>query len=181
MMLGAVLMLLVPQQGESVVGQGLRYLARHQVGDCWGRRPGSCTCPAEPALPDPPAEDAAQSRIDVLIAALDDDDLQRRGQALRNLVALGNRAVPRLQESTEKGTPEVQGRARAALQEIGAAGTSDDIEATAMALLAFLGAGFSPGSKDVYDGIAFGGVVKRGVQWLIDRQAEDGSFRGAGI
>jgi hypothetical protein len=181
MMLAAVLMLLVPQQGESVVGQGLRYLARHQVQDCWGRRPGWCTCPAEPARPEPPDDDAVQARVGALIADLDDDDFLRRDQALRNLVAIGSRAVPRLREFTEKGTPEVQWRARAALRDIGAAGTSEDLEATAMALMAFLGAGYSHLSKDVYDDIPFGTVVKRGVQWLIDRQAEDGSFKGAGI
>jgi hypothetical protein len=181
MMLGAVLLLLVPQQGESVVGQGLRYLARHQVGDCWGRRPGWCTCPAEPVRPEPPDDAAVQARVAALIAELDDDDFQRRDQALRNLVAIGNRAVARLRESSEKGTPEVQWRARAALRDIGAAGTSEDLESTAMALLAFLGAGYSHLSKDVYDDIPFGSVVKRGIQWLVDRQAEDGSFMGAGI
>jgi len=180
-MLAAALMLLAPQQqGEDLVTLGLRYLSRHQSRGAWGHRPGSCTCPAEPVSPAPAADVAVLSRIEELIAELDDDNFQRREQALQNLVAVGTPAVRRLTESVEKGTPEVRWRARAALRAIGAAGTSEDVETTAMALLAFLGAGFSHLSRDEYDGIAFGRVVKDGLRWLVDRQAENGSFEGVG-
>jgi hypothetical protein len=116
-----------------------------------------------------------------LIAALDDDDFQQREQALQALVAVGTAAILRLRVSADSGPPEVRWRAMAALKAIDAAGTSEDLETTAMALLAFLGAGYSHLSRDVYDGIAFGRVVKEGMEWLTDRQAEDGSFPGAGI
>ena len=48
---------------------------------------------------------------------------------------------------------------------------------TAMALLSLLGAGYSQLSKDEYDGLHFGQVVKKALLWLIQDQREDGSFR----
>lgn len=45
---------------------------------------------------------------------------------------------------------------------------------TALALLAFTGRGYSHLSKDTHDGIVFGDVVRKGLQWLMSKQAEDG-------
>ncbi len=49
---------------------------------------------------------------------------------------------------------------------------------TALALLAFLGAGYTHLSRDVYDGICFGTVVKKGIQWLMANQDSDGCVGG---
>ncbi len=45
---------------------------------------------------------------------------------------------------------------------------------TGLAVLAFLGAGYTHHSRDTYDGICFGHVVKKGVQWLMANQDKDG-------
>src|SRR6185503_2813711 len=136
MMLAAALMLLAPQQGEDLVTLGLRYLARHQSRGSWGQRTTSCNCPAEPARPEAPSDAAVQSRVADLIMGLDDDDFERREESLRGLVAIGTPAVPRLRESADRGTPEVRWLAKAVLRAIASAGTSEDVETTAMALLA---------------------------------------------
>jgi hypothetical protein len=43
-----------------------------------------------------------------------------------------------------------------------------------LALLAFLGAGYSHLSKDTYDGICFGDVVRKGLQWMMSHQDPEG-------
>ncbi len=48
-----------------------------------------------------------------------------------------------------------------------------------MALLAFMGAGYTQLARPCNDGYDFGKVVKEGVQWLLARQGADGSFDGA--
>jgi Ca-activated chloride channel family protein len=45
---------------------------------------------------------------------------------------------------------------------------------TGLALLAFLGAGYTHLSKDTYDGVNFGDVVKQGLQYLMKEQGPDG-------
>jgi hypothetical protein len=47
---------------------------------------------------------------------------------------------------------------------------------TGLAVLAFLGAGYSHLSKDCFEGLCFGDVVRRGVQWMIAHQDTDGSI-----
>lgn len=60
-----------------------------------------------------------------------------------------------------------------------APGANDcDIGVTGLALLAFLGAGYSNLSKDTYDGVCFGEVVKEGTQFLIRQQGGDGRIGG---
>jgi hypothetical protein len=49
---------------------------------------------------------------------------------------------------------------------------------TGLALLAFLGAGYTHLSKDTYDGICFGTVVKKGIQWLQANQDAEGCVGG---
>lgn len=55
---------------------------------------------------------------------------------------------------------------------------------TALALLPFLGAGYTPLSKDVYviDGgdWCFGAEIRKGLTWLIRDQRDDGTFRSIG-
>jgi len=52
----------------------------------------------------------------------------------------------------------------------------DDFDAgvTGLALLAFLGAGYSHLSKDTHDGICFGHVVRNGLQWMEKNQDPEG-------
>jgi hypothetical protein len=45
---------------------------------------------------------------------------------------------------------------------------------TGLCLLAFLGAGYTHLSKDTYDGISFGDVVKKGLQYLMSKQDGEG-------
>ena len=45
---------------------------------------------------------------------------------------------------------------------------------TGLAILAFLGAGYSHLSKDTYDGICFGDVVRKGLQWMMAHQDPEG-------
>lgn len=183
MKLAAALLLLIPapqRQGEDLVCLGLRYLARHRSpGGSWGQRLASCACPDEPERPRPAADPEVLPRVNALLAALDHDDFRERERAVQGLIDLGAPAVPRLRETAAKGSAEAQWRARVALRRISITDTADDVEATGMALVAFLGAGYSHLSREIYDGIAFGQVVKEGLQWLIGRMAEDGSFEGA--
>ncbi len=55
-----------------------------------------------------------------------------------------------------------------------------DSGVTGLAILAFLGAGYSHQSQEVYDGICFGEVVKKGLRWIVARQRTDGQI-GASI
>ena len=50
----------------------------------------------------------------------------------------------------------------------------NDTGVTGLAVLAFLGAGYTHLSRDVYDGLCFGDVVRNGIRWLIGRQDDDG-------
>jgi hypothetical protein len=49
-----------------------------------------------------------------------------------------------------------------------------DTGATALSILAFLGAGYSHLSRDTHEGICFGDVVRKGLQWTLARQDADG-------
>ncbi len=53
-----------------------------------------------------------------------------------------------------------------------------DVGVTSLSLLAFLGAGYTHLSKDTYDGICFGTVVKKGIQWLTQTQTPEGAITG---
>jgi hypothetical protein len=52
----------------------------------------------------------------------------------------------------------------------------DDFDSgvTGLSLLAFLGAGYSHLSKDTFEGICFGEVVRKGLQWLMSHQDPEG-------
>ncbi|MFH1226909.1 MAG: prenyltransferase/squalene oxidase repeat-containing protein [Planctomycetota bacterium] len=53
-----------------------------------------------------------------------------------------------------------------------------DIGVTGLALLAFTGAGYTSSSKDEYEGISFGGVVKKAANYLISIQDNQGVYGG---
>jgi hypothetical protein len=49
-----------------------------------------------------------------------------------------------------------------------------DAGVTGLSVLAFLGSGYSLASRDVYDGLCFGDVVHKGLEWMIARQDPEG-------
>jgi hypothetical protein len=53
-------------------------------------------------------------------------------------------------------------------------GEDYDAGVTGLSLLAFLGAGYSHLSRDVHDGICFGDVVRKGLQWMMSHQDPEG-------
>lgn len=64
------------------------------------------------------------------------------------------------------GSPRCEGKGR----------VEDDLRATSVALLAFLGAGYSQLSKDVYGEGSMGKTFADGLAWLLKQQKADGSF-----
>ena len=64
------------------------------------------------------------------------------------------------------GTPQCEGKGK----------TGSDLRATSLAILAFLGAGYSHLSKDNYDTKPIGETVQKAQQWMIAQQKADGSF-----
>jgi hypothetical protein len=53
-----------------------------------------------------------------------------------------------------------------------------DSGVTSLALLAFLGAGYTHQSHNTYEGICFGTIVKKGVQWMLANQDTEGCVGG---
>ncbi|MDI6787063.1 MAG: prenyltransferase/squalene oxidase repeat-containing protein, partial [Planctomycetota bacterium] len=53
-----------------------------------------------------------------------------------------------------------------------------NIGLTGLSMLAFTGAGYTPSSKDTYEGIRFGDVVRKASAYLISIQLSDGTFGG---
>lgn len=151
----------------------LRYLARHQRPDgSWGERPETCTCPEERKIV--PCDN---EKVEPLLLALGDEDPEKRETAQKELRALGESALPRLRAAADDPDPEVRGRCAALCRKFDlVAKGGSDAELTGLALLTFLGAGYSHLSKDVYDGICFGDVVKKELRWLVARQKEAGAF-----
>lgn len=52
--------------------------------------------------------------------------------------------------------------------------SGDDVAATGLAVLAFLGAGYGPSSREEWDGLSFGGAVANGLRWMAARQDGEG-------
>jgi hypothetical protein len=155
MILTALLLPLLacPQEEEAFAPANLRWLARHQSEDgSWGRYVENCTCPGL----------GAPTRADV-----------KRDPALEAIVALGDPAEPFLAEVVSTDV-EVKGRVADALRRLARARTSPEVSTTSLALLAFLGAGYSHLSKDTYQGICFGDVVKRALKYLMKQQDASG-------
>lgn len=157
----------------------LRYLAKHQVKDgSWGGRPAECACPEPPELPAPTAQAPADpQKTAALIRALGDDDPEKRDDAERDLRALDLAALPALREAAGHADPEVRGRCERLRNDIAIRiRGAGDPETTGLALLSFLGAGYSHLSKDGYDGFCYGDVVRKGLRWLAGRMDANGRF-----
>ncbi|HLF94900.1 MAG TPA: prenyltransferase/squalene oxidase repeat-containing protein [Planctomycetota bacterium] len=168
-------MALALQRAEpwDTVSEALRFLARHQRPDgSWGERPGTCTCPRDEARA---AADAAS--VTRLLRALDADDPIARDTAMQELRGFDETALPHLRAAVKDPDPEIAKVCAALCRRLELATKgAGDVELTALALLAFLGAGYSPLSKDVYDGVPIGPAAQKGLEWLAARQKGTGAF-----
>ena len=174
-----------PQVEEVVAPANLSWLARHQAEDgSWGRYVENCTCPGLGAPPkaDIKRDPAVEAKLKPLLEKLASDEPSEREAALEAIVAFGEPAEPFLADvfSTDV---EVKGRVADALRRLARARTAPEVSTTSLALLAFLGAGYSHLSKDTVKGICFGDVVRRAIKYLMKQQdaaGRIGSDRDAG-
>lgn len=153
----------------------LTYLARHQSEDgSWGAV--SCACPkSRPRRPERVNPDAAR-KADALVKRLESNDIEVREEAQRALETLGTDAIPALLDALDQDPDEeTKARCDAALRSIEDPDRSR-LETTALALLAFFGAGYSHRSKETHDDLCYGDVIKKGLIWLICRQGPDGAY-----
>jgi hypothetical protein len=189
-----LLLLCESRQAEGPVTHALRYLARHQSADgSWGHFEPSCTCGAQLPIETPlaiPIDPEFEARFNRLLDELGGDQVRIREEAQRRIQDLGWRAVPLLQKSLRHQEAEVALRSRRALEAIwikdpevrrltraGAPTPEPEFQvvATSLAVLCFLGAGYTHLSKDQwidYDGRVFdyGLVVRKASDWLRSRQ-----------
>ena len=153
---------------------GLRYLARHQAADgSWEVRPPWCTCPTDRRAGED-RKTVSPERIQSLVRDLSSDGVDARERAAFQLEELGDAAVPRLKAAKRSADPEVRLRASALLWQSTKARPWPAPPPTALAVLAFLGAGYSHLSKDTYDDRCFGDVIRNGLRWIIGKQDKDG-------
>ena len=156
---------------ESSVVKGLKFLARHQAEDgSWGARRSSCMCPrgtwASWKTPQfLKVDPVIREQVRVLMERLDHESIEERDQALNDLARIGIPAGPQLEAAAASGTDELSLRAGDALIRI--IGEPADLELTALAVLAIMGAGYAPNSRDAFSGICFGEVVRKGLLWIV--------------
>jgi hypothetical protein len=169
--------LLAAWDSQDTAPPELLLLARHQGADGgWGRRPSGCGCALTPKWPAGSEPDAAtKAAVERLIGRLAEEEVEIRMVAERELLRIGPPAVAQLRLGALGSDAETAARCRGILDRLG--GSSGlDAELTGLALLAFLGAGYTHLSRDEYEGICFGKVVRAGLEALQRRQGEDGSF-----
>lgn len=176
-LLATMALALQAQEKQDLVLPALRTLARHQREDgSWGEAPAACTCRRET-----PAGGRDAARIPLLIAALGSDDPAVRDQAQDALRSIGEAALPAIREALQGSDAEVRARCAGLASQLGgcfnpAPSGTGDVELTGLALLAFLGAGYTHRSRDWHDGISFGEVIRKGLKRLLARQNETGAF-----
>ena len=153
--------------------EGLLYLARHQNEDgSWGGVPKGCECPRAAAHE---LDVAARAWLPILIADLADESPAKRAEAERQILDLGRAAIPELSKVVS-GDAEVRARIEVILEQFRQDPERGDLELTAMALLAFSGSANCQYTKDSYDGICLGTVIKKGLDWLERQMKVDGAF-----
>ena len=177
----------------------LLYLARHQSGDgSWGGVCATCTCArVDVGVPlGIIADPGINGRVDALIDAFEAPDVDSRTRAGMELLQLGARAVPRLQEGLRRTDPEAALRCRDILEQLykgnaevqalarraAAPRARSAVETTGLSLLCFLGAGYTHLSRDVRvqpmnpRQFHYGEIIKAGLTWLVGRQDGNGAF-----
>lgn len=173
----ALLVLLAGFQGgcDDAVSYYHLYLSQHQMKDgSWGGWPAGCTCPHPP---DPPAVAADPEVVRGWVAQLGDDDPERRDAAESRLRSLVEAALPALKEGAAHSDPEVRTRCERLRGDILTRSRgAGEVETTGLAILAFMGAGYTHLSRDTYEGVCFGDVVRNGLRWLLARQDASGRF-----
>ncbi|MBI2933435.1 MAG: hypothetical protein HYY16_17460 [Planctomycetes bacterium] len=153
----------------------LRYLARHQNADgSWGIRMHECACPDAGKREKPKRDPVVEAKARPLIEKLGSDDPAERDEAQKALIAFGDAVEPFIEDIEQSPDWEVQGRALIVLRRLAQARSIPDVSATSLALLSFLGAGYSHLSRDTFKDICFGTVVKRSLQWLMRAQDATG-------
>ena len=175
-----------PQDGRSEPLLRLVYLARHQgENGAWGAFPASCTCPTPPAKPPPEVrvDEAVQAKVAAFIEALGAEAIDERERAQAGILEIGLPAASQLERAARGADAERAGRARELHARITHVRDTDGFEATGLALLAFMAAGYSHLSRDEYadpgDGarvLRFGETVKRGLKWILAAQDGQGCF-----
>src|SRR5204862_423877 len=109
-----------------------------------------------------------------LIQAMREGTLEARDKAAAELLAMGTAALPYLQDAAKEGDDEIKARVAAIIRRLQRPIGTTDLEATALAALTFIGAGYTHMSPDTWDKICFGDVVKSSVRWLVERQDKEG-------
>ena len=161
--------------------------------------PVHCRCsfrlPIESPLPlaIDPVTDRAVGR---LIEDLSSPSIETRDEAEGRLRGLGLPAIARLQRILQSPDPEIRARSRSVLeylwkqediQRLTRSALSHenqpDVEITGLALLCFLGTGYTHLSRDELRNpldpskpLKYGEIVKRGVHWLIQKAESEGAF-----
>ncbi len=163
------------QDQENAVLTGLPWLSRHQLPNGgWGGPTPSCRCPDMP-LPAPPAKDPAiAAKAAPLLAKLGAESPVEREEAGEALMALGDGVIPELAAAGASEDPEVRARAAELVDRLLRRHATGRVEDSALALLAFLGAGYSHLSKDVIGGKSTGETIKDGLKYLMARQDAEG-------
>ncbi len=160
---------------------GLRCLARHQCeSGAWGPSPEGCRCPRDPAPEPPRVDEETRARVARLVAEFRADEVVRRENAEKVLEGMGGPALHGLRQGVEATDPEVAGRCRRLIDRLEIRGQESDLGVTGLALLAFLCSEYTHLSRDTYDGIVFGAVVKKGLMWLMRRQDTSGRYGEGG-
>lgn len=165
------------QETRDPVLEALRSMARHQRADgSWGRPPLDCACAesllARTAEADPDSVRKAREQV----RALGEDDLEARWNAREALLRIGAAAIGPLREARDHPDSEIRLRSRETLVRLVDTAWPGDVETTALALIAFLEAGYSHLSGDTYDGICWGKTIVKGFNWLLRRQTPQGDF-----
>ena len=118
----------------------------------------------------------ADRTIEPLISKLAATDPEEREAAMARILALGEGAIPALEAAAKTDDAEIRGRAEALVCRLQPRAPSRTIPATSLALLAFLGAGYSHLSRDKHDGVCFGESVKQALKFLLAAQQADGAI-----
>lgn len=170
------------------------WLARHQRDDglwptpvvhsvCGRWAPGRCGPVDVEAAPRPPSPLTEKEKgfIDENIEALAADEFEARENATQALLDLGSRAASHLRvRSAYLDDLEAMDRVKSILKTFARpSATNRVVASSSMAILAYLGAGYTHLSRDVYGGVCSGKVVESGLKALVAMQQEKGEIADA--